>query len=257
MLFYASKVLPLFVYPLGLVLVLLAIAGFLRGWPRARRLLCLVAFSILAAFSSKFVSQALLRSLESQTPARTVQDMPVEQAIVVLGGYLNPPAGTNNTADLAEAADRLLHGMRLYRAGKAPLILLTGGNISFLGATRMSEAAAARDLLREGGVPAESILLDEQSLNTEENARYSYRILNAKGIRHILLVTSAFHMPRSQAVFRKAGFDSVPAPTDFRSGRSDPDLLFQLLPDADNLSRSTTALKEWIGLGIYRIRGWT
>ncbi|MDQ6699338.1 MAG: YdcF family protein, partial [Acidobacteriota bacterium] len=208
-------------------------------------------------FSSKIVSEALLRSLESQTPVRTIADMPVEQAIVVLGGYLHPPAGNNPTADLADASDRLVHGMRLFRAGKAPVILLTGGNIPFLGAVRMTEAAAARDLLREWGVPAESILLEERSRNTEENARYSYRILNAKGIRHILLVTSAFHMPRSLAVFRKAGFNSIPAPTDFRSGWGEPDLLFQLLPDSDNLSLSTTALKEWLGLGLYRLRGWT
>lgn len=248
---------PLFLYPLGLALVLVAIAIVLRGRPRTRRLLCLFALLILAAFSSKIVSQALIRSLESQTLVRTVDDMPVEQAIVVLGGYLHPPGGSNNTSDLLESSDRLLHGMRLYRAGKAPLILLTGGNIPFFGAARMSEAAAARDLLREWGVPAESILLDEQSRNTEENARYSYRILNAKGIQHILLVTSAFHMPRSQAVFRKAGFDSVPAPTDFRSGWGDPDLLFQVLPDSENLFLSTTALKEWLGLGIYRLRGWT
>ncbi len=215
----------------------------------------MAAFFILAAFSSKKVSQALVHSLESQTAARTLQDVPVEQAIVVLGGYLHAPAGSNDTPELAEAGDRLLYGMQLYRARKAPLILLTGGNIPFLGAGRMSEAAAARDLLQEWGIPTESILLDEQSMNTEENARYSYRILNAKGIRHILLVTSAFHMPRSEAVFRKAGFDCVPAPTDFRSGWGDPDLLFQWLPDAENLFLSTTALKEWLGLGLYRLRG--
>lgn len=257
MLFYASKVLPLFVYPLGLSLILVAIAVMMPRRPGTRRLLCIAAFLILAAFSSDFVSQALVHSLESQTPVRTVEDLPVVQAIVVLGGYLHPPGGSNKTLDFSEACDRLLHGMRLYRARKAPLILLTGGNIPFMGSARMSEAAAARDILREWGVPAESILLDEQSFNTEENARYSYRILSAKGIRRILLVTSAFHMPRSQAVFRKAGFDSVPAPTDFRSGWGQPDVLFQWLPDPEHLYLSTTALKEWLGLGIYRLRGWT
>ena len=255
MFFYASKVIPVFFYPLGLSLLLLALAILLRS-KRARILLISAALLLLLTFSSQVVSHALMRSLESQTPSPGIEAVPVEQAIVVLGGYLHSPNALHRDADLKDAGDRLFEGLRLYRAGKAPLIVLTGGNISFLGKDELPEAAAARDVLIEWGVPAAAIVVEDQSRNTEENASYTRRIVHARGIRRILLVTSAFHMPRARAVFRKTGFEVTPVPTDYQTGWGEPDLLFQCLPDTDNLNLSTAALKEWLGLALYRLRGW-
>ncbi len=256
MFFTASKIVPQVLYPLGLAIVLLAIASVLSTRARARRLLTVASLFLLFVFSNWTVSHLLLHSLEDQTPQRDVALMPVRDAIVVISSFLHAPTRQHKSAELLESSDRLLHAVHLYRAGKAPLILLSGGTVEIFGHPQMGEVEAARNLLAEWGVPPSVVLLEDQSRNTEENAVDTRRILEAKGIRRIILVTSAMHMPRALAVFRKAGFDVTPAPTDYISGWGTPDLLQRWLPDAEELYFSSLALKEWLGLGVYRLRGW-
>ena len=111
-------------------------------------------------------------------------------------------------------------------------------------------------LLREWGVPQEAIVVEDRSLNTRENALFSLRILAARNIRRILLVTSASHMPRAAAAFRKAGFEVTPAPADFQTGWDPLDVPLEWWPNAHSLAYSDIALKEWLGLVLYRLRGW-
>jgi len=121
-------------------------------------------------------------------------------------------------------------------------------------------------LLQEWGVPSQSILVDEQPLNTRENALFTYSVLSLRNMPHILLVTSAIHMPRAVAAFRKVRLEVTPAPADFRTGwgqgggggvvRRFSDWVTRFAPDARFLHLSDTALREWIGLRIYRLRGW-
>ena len=109
--------------------------------------------------------------------------------------------------------------------------------------------------LADLGVPPEAILLEGRSRNTRENALYTAEILSAEGIDRVLLVTSALHMPRALATFRAAGIDAEPAPTDFEV-MPEPAHLMRWLPDAEALSDSTRALKEYVGWWVYRWRGW-
>ena len=111
------------------------------------------------------------------------------------------------------------------------------------------------ELLRAWGVPEEAILLETESRNTDENALYSKRPLEAHGLKHILLVTSALHMPRALALFRASGIDAVPAPTDFEVVDRGDRTLMPWLPDAAALEGSTRAIKEYLGLGVYWIQG--
>jgi len=111
------------------------------------------------------------------------------------------------------------------------------------------------------GVPETALLLEPQALNTYENALFSKKILQEQQIKTSLLITSAFHMPRAQLIFEKLGLKVIPAPTDFRtpSITSHPPLraiLLGLLPDAKYLENTTLDLKEYLGLGIYKLRGW-
>jgi len=107
-------------------------------------------------------------------------------------------------------------------------------------------------------------LQEPNSLNTYENAVEVKKILQAKGIQRILLVTSALHMPRSLAIFQKQGIDTIPAPTDFlvtnqeiQEVNSSPQAtLLNVLPDSDRLQQTTRAIKEYVGLVIYRLKGW-
>ena len=241
---------PVF-YPLGLSVLLLATGTLAWNRLRVSRWLCVAAIFLLMIFSSSIVSWALSRSLENQYPDTGIDALSRAQAIVVLGGAIHMPSSRHENSGLIDHSDRLLHALRLYRAGKAPVVVCSGG-----GRAGTSEARVMGRLLQEWGVPAEAILLEEQSLSTLENALFSYPVLKTRGIRHILLVTSAMHMPRAAAVFRKAGFEVSPAPADFRTGWGERSGFFGWLPDAGYLMWSDRALKEWIGFLVYRLRGW-
>jgi len=129
---YLSKVIPAFVYPLGLSILLVA-AGVVAGRRgRLGRVLCLLALVMLLVFSTGVVSNVLLLSLEDQYPELPLAQAPSAQAIVALGGSLRTPGGRHARTELVDSSDRLLEAFELYRAGKAPFVLLTGGNISFL-----------------------------------------------------------------------------------------------------------------------------
>jgi uncharacterized SAM-binding protein YcdF (DUF218 family) len=113
------------------------------------------------------------------------------------------------------------------------------------------------------GVPKSAILQDPNSLNTHQNAVEVRKILESKGIKgSVLLVTSAMHTPRSLLVFQRQGIKVIAAPTDFlvtENPIEDSSLeanLLNLLPNAYSLQQSTKALKEYIGLVVYRLRGW-
>ncbi len=258
MFLYLSKLLPLFFYPLGLGVVLVAAAAVLirLKWLRAAQVLCVTAMALLWGFSAPFTSQALLSSLEGQYLPVPIDQVPQAEAIVVLGGALRTPNARRTQVELTEASDRILHAARLFKAEKAPLVLMSGGNIVFLSEPDWPpESVSMAGLARELGVPAGVILVETRSQNTFENAEMSRAVLAPKGIRRILLVTSALHMPRSVAIFKKAGFEVIPASTDFQSGEK-LDLLLQWLPSAESLFYSQMALKEWVGLLVYRLRGW-
>jgi uncharacterized SAM-binding protein YcdF (DUF218 family) len=256
MFFYLGKLAGYFFGPLGLATILFIVALFLFRRARAVRILVTSGVAILWIFSTRIVSQALLGGLESRIPGYTVENAPREPVIVVLGGFMRAASGTHAHGKLTEAGDRLLQGFRLYRAGKAPLILVSGGEVPMLGKGSETEADAARTILLEWGVPDAAILIEKQSKSTVENARFSREMLAARGIKRALLVTSASHMPRALGVFRKAGLEVSPSPADYLTGWAQPDWPFRILPDPGALNDSNTALHEYVGLLIYRIRGW-
>ena len=252
-----SKILPGFVYPFGLSLVLLAVASALRRRPGWTRALCFAAFLLLLVFGSGAVSQLLMRSLEGRYQRLPIESMSTAEAIVVLGGGTSePPFAPGGLPQLGASSNRLIYAARLFRAGKAPLILFSGGEVPYVEAARvLSEADSASQLLQEWGVPANAILLEGRSRNTRENALFSSAILHSRGISRILLVTSACHMPRASAVFGKLGFQAIPAPADFRTAEAAAPMS-TILPGPESLVDSGLALKEWLGFFVYRLLGW-
>jgi len=183
-------------------------------------------------------------------------DVPPAQAIVVLGGTIRMPSARHRFSGLADSSDRLLLAFRLYRSGKAPLVFCSGGRNPLGGAGGTPEALWMARLLEEWGVPSTAIQMEGGSINTHENAILSYRTLAPGGIRKILLVTSAMHMPRAAGAFRKAGFEVIAAPADFHSGWGDGAPWEKWIPSAKNAIESDAALYEWLGIAIYRLRGW-
>jgi uncharacterized SAM-binding protein YcdF (DUF218 family) len=260
---FLSKLLPLFAYPLGLCSILLVLAVILNKHKRLRNGLTIAAVVILWGFSNHWVALVLTHSLEWQyLPAQVV---PQAEAIVVLGGGTSPAQYPRPTTEINGACNRVLYAARLYREGKAPFLLLSGGTIDWMGSTSTTPAAEMADILTFMGVPQGVLWLEDKSQNTHENAVFSAQILKEKGIHRILLVTSAIHMPRAMAVFKKQGLEIIPAPTDFKVTQVDWDSLVKgsleshiifLLPDASDLGATTDALKEYIGLFVYRLMGW-
>jgi len=166
------------------------------------------------------------------------------------------PTDSHHLTGLIDPSDRLLVAFRLYRAGKAPLVFCTGGRNPLGGKGRTPESLWMSRLLEEWNVPSTSIQVEGDSINTHENAILSFQMLAPRGIRKILLVTSAMHMPRAAGAFRKAGFAVIAVPADFHSGWGDGDLMEKWLPSARNLADADAALYEWLGIAIYRLRGW-
>jgi uncharacterized SAM-binding protein YcdF (DUF218 family) len=251
----ASKLLAPLLDPLA-VAILLAVCALLV-WKRRRLAvrLSIGSAALLLAFSSKVVERPLVRSLEGQS-SDSGMDVPPAQAIVVLGGAIRMPSGIHHAAGLTDSSDRLLVALRLYRSGKAPLILCSGG-INPIGATGPTpEAVRMAGLLEEWNVPSSAIRIETGSIDTRQNALRSYQALAPAGIRKILLVTSGMHMPRAAGAFRKVGFEVVAAPADFRSGWGESNFLTGWLPKSDNLVDSGLALHEWLGICVYRLHGW-
>ena len=259
-----SKLLPLFIYPLGLTALLLVVTLVLlwRRRPRLAAVPIVLALGVLLVGSSGWLCVQLVGSLEFQhiPPA----ELPQADAIVVLGGCTQPAYPPRPGVELMEGGDRIVHAVRLFRAGKAPKVILSGGRVGWSGEIG-SESEDMAQLVEFMGVPRSAILQDPTSLNTRENAVNVKQIMEQQKVRRILLVTSALHMPRSLLIFQRLGIDAIPAPTDFilatfPPGRDvKPNLgvtLLELLPDADRLQKTTRALKEYVGIWIYRLRGW-
>jgi uncharacterized SAM-binding protein YcdF (DUF218 family) len=248
--------LPL-VQPLGLCMLvwLWAAASWWRGRPRRAAALACSGIIGLLALASMPVGTALLRSLEDDFAPVAAEVAPAADAIVVMGGVTSPAVPPRLDVDVGDGFDRLLHGVRLWRAGKAPVIILSGGAIARLEGSDVTEASRLQRLALEYGVRPDALLLEERSRTTRENALYVAELATRRGIRRVLLVTSAAHMRRSLGAFRAVGLEAIPAPTDIRVVA----VPFQpgvVLPSLDALGYSTRALKEYVGWWVYRARGW-
>lgn len=251
--FSLSKILSMAFYPLTQVLLLLVLAllSLLFRWRALVLVFLVLGAGELYLFSTGAVSSRLMGYLEQPYPPREPAELPRADIIILLGGAIRSEFHRAHPADLNARADRLLHALRLYRAEKAPRILLSGGVVS--GITPESRLMARH--LQDMGVPCEAILLEEASRSTLENARFVVPRLRELGVERALLVTSAFHMRRTLALFDVPDIEIVPAATDYQL-LSGPPLLGNWWPSVSALKRSTLALHEIAGHQVYRLRHW-
>lgn len=254
---FLSKLLPLFVSPLGMALLLASAGGFfaLRQHAKAAEGFIASAIAMLWICATPACAEWALGTLEQQNPPRAIADLPNADVAIVLGGALGGAVKPRVTIDLSDSSDRVLHAARLYRAGKVKKILVTGGNIPWMPG-EVPEAVAIRDLLIEWGVPPDSIVFAGASRNTYENALEIRALRETTPFASALLVTSAAHMPRALAVFKRAGLPVAPATTDVEVVEPGPWTPLRWLPDATALSMTSRAVREWIGWWAYRTRGY-
>lgn len=175
---------------------------------------------------------------------------------ILLGGYSSMNKRPNDDRqNFNERGNRFIQTYELYKAGKIKKILLTGGNGSIL-QDLASEATEMRQFLVKIGVPDSAIIVESKSRNTYENAIFTKEILeesypNAR----CLLITSAWHMPRSKAIFEKAGMPFDVFSVDYLSERTKltPD---DILPDKLGFYHWELLIKEWVGYWGYWAKGY-
>lgn len=262
MFLFLSKLIPLFFYPIGGACLLLVIA--LGLWFINSKLTpAFIGAALIVLFLSgnPWVSNWLAQSLEWQYIAKT--ELPTADAIVILGGGIRSQAYPRPDVDFSEAGDRVWYGASLYRAGKAPKVIVSGGRIAWKGGGK-PESEDLTNLLVKMGVPKVDIIPEGDSMNTRDNGVYVQKILNANNFKTILLVTSAMHMPRSMAIFKHLGIKAIAAPTDYRVSQLELDqpniqtesVILSLMPDDEKLSVTTAAIREYIGMWVYKVKDW-
>jgi len=258
---FLSKLLPLFIYPLGLSCFLLIIALILL-WKKPRWAMFPVAISliILLISSNGLIANYLVKSSEWRY---LPSEIPKADAIVILGGATRTPAKPRPMVDLTEQGDRVIYGGKLYLEGKAPVIILAGGRVKWLGGGN-PESQDMLEILKLMNIPESAIIQESLSLNTYENAVNVKQILEEKKLKKIILVTSALHIPRAYAIFKKQGIDVITAPTDFLISEQEiteindnqEAFILNNIPDSLALDKTTKVLKEYIGTFIYWLKGW-
>jgi uncharacterized SAM-binding protein YcdF (DUF218 family) len=246
---YLAKILPEFVLPIGLSILLLA-WGILRN----RRAFQFGGLAVLLMFSNPAVGRALIRRAEQgaiRIPAAEAGDA---DAIVVLsaGRVLAPgPARVTEWGD----ANRFFGGAELFAAHKAPVIVFTSPSMPW-DRDASAETVLYRRTAESLGVPADKILVTGSVENTADEAREAARLLGVSSGTHrtILLVTSAYHMPRASRLFGLAGFAVKPFPVDFIASESGGMFAANVIPSVGALKQSEIALHEFYGRAYYRLR---
>lgn len=254
--YYVNKIVFAVLNPMSFGLLLLSV-GLVFGWFRWRRTgLTFVALALawLSFWSLGICVPNLRIDLEKHYPPQRVESLPQADAIVLLGGGMSFNTNQLVYAEMHPAADRAWHAARLYKAGKAPIILTTG----------QSDEQAVRFLLLDLGVPEAALVSEPDARNTEENAQFAARILSKRktlsAVPRILLVTSAFHMRRAKMMFERAfakmpepRIEVIPAATDYEGlNRSGPLSPTDFVPSAACMDDRTLIFKEILGYWGYR-----
>lgn len=248
--FILKKLITAFLVPPGIfILILLGTAW----WANRRRQRPLAAFLVVVALtlwgmSTAPVSRTMLASLEK---GLNIPAVPRGDVIILLGGGINDkvPDLSGRGAPSGASLPRVVAAARLHRRLGIPIIV-SGGPV-FSG--RTAEAVVLGRFLADLGVPPEKILLEDRSRDTIENALFTRVILKQHHFQTPILITSAYHMLRSVAIFRNIGIDVTPVPTHFMSGGDAPTVWFDWLPDAGFMGGMALAVKEKLGMFVYRL----
>lgn len=258
--YYINKLAFALVNPLAISMIAIALSMLLlllcdcKKGTFARRLatsLGAFAFVWLLIFSLPITIRLTGVPLEKGYPIQRAEDAPQADAIVILGGGMASNTNTLIYAEMAQAADRVWQAARLYRAGKAPLVLASGS----------SELYSTLPLLLDFGIPRDAIIIENESLNTEENAQFTERVLHERfGTDRplsILLVTSAWHMRRSELMFKRyaPSLTIIPCPGDYEAtcAIDRPIEGKDFIPNPGALHANNDYIKELLGYWGYKL----
>jgi len=253
--FVLSKTLGVILVPSNL-LILLGVAGVVllatRWAPLGRKLVAAsVALIAVCAFSP--LGNILLYPLEQRFPPWDPAQGPPD-GIIVLGGPIDADISVARDMPVVRSSpDRFFAAVVLAHRYPGARIVYTGGSANLI-SNDAREADFAGELLADLGIDRTRLIMERRSRNTYENAVFTKALLAPKPGERWLLVTSAYHMPRSVGLFRKVGFAIEPYPVDWRVGGRADLLNFSFTPGG-GLGQTDTAMREWLGLLAYRLTG--
>jgi uncharacterized SAM-binding protein YcdF (DUF218 family) len=257
MFYFVSKIVWFFLTPSN-ALVVLALAGLVLARTRfaragARMTGAAVVLLLAAGFSP--LGHALMLPLEERFPAFVDDGTPVDGIVVIGGTFDTEATNVHGRMALNETGERLIALGDLARRHPAAKIIYAGGGSEFTPDTT-PEATLVENTIGELGLAPARVIYERRSLNTFQNALFAKDLARPKPGERWLVVTSAFHMPRTMGVFRAAGFAVTPYPVDYRTvgARS---LLRPFGFASEGLRRTDVAAKEWIGLAVYYLSGRT
>ena len=236
--------LPLSLMLAGAGLVLLAATR----WRRSGWLLVVGGLAVLFLAAMPEVARTLMAGLEHPYPPRLAAECPKAEAIVLLGGAMQPLLAGERRGRLHRGSDRAWEAAQLWHAGCAPWVVVSAGGL-IEPPVVAGESAALADLLRDLGVPATALIVEADSRNTQGNAAFTRALLAPLGLRRVLLVTSAWHLRRAVALFARAGFEVLPVGADYRGFRACRGLECWV-PNARALEETGLVVKEYLGYGV-------
>lgn len=243
----AKTILFLAVPPASLFIIIAAGFLLIRFRPRLGKSLVAAGLILLYLLTTQVVSNALMRPHEEAAAGPREAELRGD-AIVVLGGGIVDLAWINRPPSPANASlARLMKGITIYRKLRVPLVLMGGNGDPYRRVPADADAMAA--VAREAGVPAKDIILENKSRNTIEGASALTDLITGK---RIIVVTSAYHMRRSAAMFEKNGFEVVRAPAAYATEQRK--ISFDsFIPHAHFLNTSANAFSEYLSLAWYRL----
>ena len=243
---YFHKILPLIVSPLFIILGLI-ILGLIIGSKKTS----FMGLIVLVVCSLPIFSNRLIAYLEHNYQLKNISEVDTADAIVVLSGMVRT-IQTNEVSsyEFSESVDRIFAGIDLFKENKAPSLILTRGTVPW--SVGKPEGEYLRDVAIKYGVPRKNILLTENVQNTDQEAKSVKKILTIDAPK-VILVTSAFHMPRAQKVFEAVGIRIVPFPVDFRNASSKLTFM-HFMPSARSIWETSFFVKEMIGRTYYNLK---
>ena len=243
---YLHKVIALIASPLFLIIFLIFLGIIFKS-----KKISLLGFIVLIFCSLPIISSKLISYLEKDYILQNISNIDKADAIVVLSGMLKTIKFNNKLEyEFNEKVDRILSGIDLFKNDKAPLLILTRGKFPWL--VGIPEGEYLKNFAMKFGIPEESIFLTDSVQNTHQEAKSVKKLLNSNEAK-IILVTSAFHMPRAKKVFESYNIKVIPFAVDFINTHSKLTII-DFIPSASSFLVTSVFVREMIGRLYYSLK---
>ena len=243
---YLHKILPTFVLPIMLVIIVILI-----GLIKNKKKLIYIAIGVLYILSTPIFSDNFFKLVEGSEYRKPISAIDSADAIVVLSGMLKINEVGDSTYIEWGDPDRFFGGIALFKAGKAHKLVFTGGKMPWDKAKK-TEGVVLKGYAISNGIPSEKIFVTKDVENTADEAVAVKELIGPS--KRIILVTSAYHMYRAKRLFEKKGFIVISYKVDYKTSNNKDVTILDFLPSANNLELTETGIREVIGRLFYLVK---